>query len=95
MKPRHSGESECAEYCRKRGLYPINRSRPGEQAYESVADRAGERGRQRVAVDRDARKKVQALERELQRKEKALAETAALLTLSKRAQAIWGEGEDA
>ena len=41
-------------------------------------------------MDRDARKKVRALERELQRKEKALAETAALLTLSKKARAIWG-----
>ena len=28
-------------------------------------------------------------------KEKAPAETAALLTLSKKARAIWGEGEDA
>ena len=46
-------------------------------------------------MDRDARKKVRALERELQRKEKALAETAALLILSKKARAIWGEGEDA
>jgi hypothetical protein len=34
------------------------------------------------------------LERDLARKEKALAETAALLTLSKKARAIWGDGED-
>jgi hypothetical protein len=34
------------------------------------------------------------LERELRRKDKALAETAALLTLRKKAQAIWGDGED-
>ena len=34
-----------------------------------------------------------ALERELRRKEAALAETAALLTLSKKAQAIWGDNE--
>ena len=33
-------------------------------------------------MDRDARKQVRSLKRELQRKEKALAETAALLTLS-------------
>jgi transposase len=36
---------------------------------------------------------VRELERELRRKEKALAETAALLTLSKKARAIWGDGE--
>jgi hypothetical protein len=35
------------------------------------------------------------LERELRRKEKALAETAALLVLRKKAQAIWGEDEAA
>ena len=35
------------------------------------------------------------LERELRRKEKALAEAAALLVLSKKAEALWGgEGFD-
>jgi len=34
------------------------------------------------------------LARELRQKEKALAETAALLVLRKKAQAIWGEVED-
>lgn len=44
---------------------------------------------------RDERQKNRMLERELARKEKALAETAALLVLRKKAQAIWGESEDA
>ena len=39
-------------------------------------------------------KKVKNLERELIRKEKALAETAALLVLRKKACAIWGENEE-
>ena len=34
------------------------------------------------------------LERELKRKDKALAETAALLVLSKKLSAIYGEGAD-
>ena len=34
------------------------------------------------------------LERELRRKDKALAEAAALLVLRKKAAAIWGESED-
>jgi len=34
------------------------------------------------------------LQKELDRKEKALAETAALLTLKKKAAAIWGEEEE-
>jgi len=41
------------------------------------------------------RKKNADLERELRRKEKALAEAAALLVLKKKADAIWGEDEDA
>jgi transposase-like protein len=39
-------------------------------------------------------KKVAALERELHRKEKALAEMAALITLQKKVRAIWGDGDD-
>ena len=46
------------------------------------------------AVDSE-RQRVKELERELRRKEKALAETAALLVLRKKMEAIWGDGEDA
>jgi transposase len=40
-------------------------------------------------------KRIRTLERELQRKEKALAETAALLVLQGKVQALWGEEGDA
>jgi len=39
-------------------------------------------------------KKLAQLERELNRKDKALAEMAALITLQKKARAIWGDGDD-
>jgi transposase len=39
-------------------------------------------------------KRIAALERELRRKESALAEAAALLVLKKKADAIWGEERD-
>jgi transposase-like protein len=39
------------------------------------------------------KRRMRELEGELRRKEKALAEAAALLVLRKKAQAIWGEGE--
>ena len=39
-------------------------------------------------------KRVKELERELRRKEKALAETAALLVLKKKVDAIWGDADD-
>jgi transposase-like protein len=48
-----------------------------------------------VAPARSAeRKRILELERELRRKDKALAEAAALLILEKKLQAIWGEEDD-
>jgi transposase-like protein len=40
------------------------------------------------------KQKIRELEKELHRKERALAETAALLVLKKKADLIWGSGED-
>lgn len=48
--------------------------------------------RSQVAGDQ---RKVRELERELARKDKALAEFAALVALQKKAKAIWGDGDDA
>ncbi len=87
-------EAERAEYCRKRGLYPeqIMAWRTAcEQATEGEAAQS-RMVRELTQVDK---RRIKDLERELARKEKALAETAALLTLRKKAQAIWGDGEDA
>ena len=38
--------------------------------------------------------RIKQLERELRRKDKALAETAALLVLKKKVQEIWGDEDD-
>jgi hypothetical protein len=47
-----------------------------------------------VETKRD-RRRIKELERDLNRKDKALAETAALLVLSKKLSAIFHEGADA
>ena len=52
---------------------------------------SGKEHQDALKAERQQREKV---ERELRRKEKALAETAALLTLRKKAAAIWGEAEE-
>jgi transposase-like protein len=87
-------EAQRGEYCRKRGLFPQQ-----IQSWRAACEQANdwEQARaQRVRGEEAAqRKRIRALERELQHKEKALAETAALLVLSKKAAAIWGEDEDA
>ena len=43
---------------------------------------------------RQDRKRIKELERDLLRKDRALAETAALLVLSKKVAAIFNKGED-
>ncbi len=48
----------------------------------------------RGAVRSVEQRRILELERELRRKDAALAETAALLVLKKKAQAIWGDGDE-
>ena len=43
---------------------------------------------------KEKEKEVKQLSKELRRKDAALAETAALLVLRKKAQAVWGDHED-
>jgi len=56
-------------------------------------DRAAQPSRRSRRSRTDARR-IKALERELKRKDKALAEAAALLVLQKKVQALWGDGDD-
>lgn len=58
----------------------------GQIALEGGAPRAASRGADG--------KRIKELERELRRKDKALAETAALLVLQKKVREIWGDGDD-
>jgi len=85
--------AELGAYCRKRGLYP-EQVLAWRTACEQANDWAAERTRQSQAEQGELRRQVRGLQRDVQRKEKALAETAALLVLSKKAAAIWGD-EDA
>ena len=85
-------EAELAEYCRKKGLY-VDQVRNWRQACEKANDAQIERIT--PAQRADEKKRVRELEQELRRKEKALAETAALLVLSRKLEALWTNGEDA
>ena len=83
---------EVAAYCRQRGLYPEQLQRWRQDCEQAASLSYDERRREADEV-RQQRKRIKELERELQRKNAALAETAALLTLSKKARAIWGDEE--
>jgi len=87
-------ETELAGYCRSKSLYveQVQAWRDAcMQANGGIAQEATRLQRELRDKERDNKK----LERELRRKEAALAETAALLVLRKKANAIWGDGEDA
>lgn len=84
-------EHELSAYCREKGLYPQQVRawrKQCQQANEPGSDKVDKRELQKQG------KQIKGLEKELQQKEKALAETAALLTLKKKVQQIWGDPED-
>jgi len=87
-------EADLAEYCRKRGLFPEQ-----IKAWRMACEQANDWDRASTArmgqATKEEKKRVKELERNLARKEKALAEAAALLVLRKKASAIWGGDEDA
>jgi len=84
---------ETAEYCRRRGLYPEQLERWRRDCEQAASLSHDERQREADEL-KEHRKRIRQLEKELSRKNEALAETAALLALRKKAQAIWGD-EDA
>lgn len=84
---------ELAEYGRRKGLYVEQIAAWREVCREANAHSA-ERSRDQREQSRNDRKRIKQLEKELHRKERALAEAAALLILRKKAQAIWGAPEE-
>lgn len=86
-------EEELAEYCRRKGLFVEQVVRWREAAVAGAETLRPLSAAERRELQHE-RKKSRKLEKELKRKEKALAEAAALLVLQKKAQAIWGDGED-
>jgi transposase len=86
-------ETELGEYCRRKGLY-VEQIREWRAACEQANASAQERSRSEQERSKAARQRIRNLERERKRDKAALAEAAALLLLGKKAEAIWGKGED-
>lgn len=81
-------DGELGEFLRRKGLTTAVLDEWKQQAL------VGLRGASQLSeVQKDSRR-VKELERELRRKDKALAEAAALLVLKKKAQEIWGDEDD-
>jgi transposase-like protein len=86
-------EAELAEYCRSKGLF-VEQVADWREACQQANAAPAERNRELREQVKTDRKEIKQLKKDLQRKEKALAEAAALIILRKKAQAIWGEPEE-
>jgi hypothetical protein len=87
-------EPELGEFLRRKGVHEAQLVEWRTQVTQgAIAALQGPSRRDRKAANLEARR-VRDLERELARKEKALAEAAALLILKKKAQEIWGDEDD-
>ncbi len=91
METTSLNELELGEYCRRKGLYPQQISSWRQACLQANASAAATVDRQKL---RQQGKEIKQLEAELRRKEKALAEAAALLVLQKKVRALWAEPED-
>jgi transposase-like protein len=78
-------DAELGEFLRRSGLHEATLAEWRGAALEALGTRK--------TSGKEA-KRVRELERELRRKERALAEAAALLVLQKKAQAIWGDEDE-
>lgn len=86
-------ENELGQYCRQKGLYPeqIHQWRSDcMNGFTSTKEQAAQVKKQAQADKQE----IKSLKKELRHKEKALAETAALLVLRKKLKAFYGEDNE-
>ena len=88
--------TELSAYCRERGLYPeqVERWRQASQDANEKPVLTLKEQKELERLRAQDQKEIKRLKQELRRKEKALAEAAALLIASKKIQAFWGEDGD-
>ena len=78
-------------WCRQHGVYPAELAKWQISATAALAE--PEEARASPQSTRHDKKRIKELERDLLRKDRALAETAALLVLSKKVAVIFNKGE--
>lgn len=83
------GEEELGAFLRRKGLHEAHLAEWRRRVLAGL-----ERPALRSPKASGEARRIQELERELGRKEKALAEAAALLVLQKKVRALWGDEDD-
>ena len=88
-------DEELGEFLRSRGLHVVQLEEWRQLAMDAAQQALEDT---RVSKKRKATpemKRIKALEKEIRRKDRALAEVTALLALKKKIQEIWGDEDDA
>jgi len=83
-------DEQISSYCRENGIYPHHLKKWKSEFLSNKSSTESVSRQERKTLKQENKR----LQKELNRKDKALSETAALLVLSKKCQAIWGEKED-
>lgn len=86
-------EASKSAWCRENGVYPQELEQWRAAATQALAD-PEDAARISHREKKADRRRIKELERDLRRKEKALAEAAALLVLSKKLEAIFPKDKD-
>ena len=90
MEAASLSDAELGAFLRKKGLRETNLKEWRQEMLKGLREPKAPSPRRGSTEAR----RIRELERELARKEKALAEAAALLILKKKAQALWGDEDD-
>jgi len=85
-------EAQRNAWCREKGIFPSDLEQWRESAMAALT--RPDEARATPQETREDRRRIKELEKDLRRKEKALAETTALLVLSKKLEAIFPPGGD-
>jgi transposase-like protein len=83
-------EEDLGAFLRREGVHASQLEQWREMLHEAFGKQTPDAKRRAL---KDS-KRIRALERDLKRKDKALAESAALLWLKKKAEEIWGDEDD-
>ena len=84
-------DEQLGEFLRKKGLHQTHLEQWRLQMLDGLQNGFSRKNAKQKKADA---KHIRTLEKEINRKNKALAETAALLVLKKKVQEIWGDEDD-
>ena len=91
-------DNELGAFLRKNGIHEAQLVQWKAEALGGLGGAVKKSNRRRLGTEareiRELKNQLKRKEKEIQRKDKALAETAALIVLKKKAEALWGVGDD-